>query len=271
MEISCSNIRDLPRPDFIDWLALEADAAIEGAPVHCFKLDWAIDEERLDSWALHVRRHYIRDDELGDYVEYYEQPMADYLQRSVVPDVPQMKSGDFSEIIISDLLQFIEGYEVPRYKQHARKDKNASEHGADVIAYRVKDPDVPSVEDELLTVEVKSQCSTTNLEKGIREAAADSLRDNSRRAINLDYYSRCSRKDGDTRTAKELKRFLVAGEHPFVSKYGAAVVVGVKNVKRKLDGLGADDLGIQAGRSVFIVHGSRLMDLVNEVYSRCVR
>ena len=261
----------MPRPDFIDWLALEADAAIEGAPVHCFKLDWAIDEERLDSWALHVRRHYIRDDELGDYVEYYEQPMADYLQRSVVPDVPQMKSGDFSEIIISDLLQFIEGYEVPRYKQHARKDKNASEHGADVIAYRVKDPDVPSVEDELLTVEVKSQCSTTNLEKGIREAAADSLRDNSRRAINLDYYSRCSRKDGDTRTAKELKRFLVAGEHPFVSKYGAAVVVGVKNVKRKLDGLGADDLGIQAGRSVFIVHGSRLMDLVNEVYSRCVR
>lgn len=271
MRIGSSNIRDLPRPSFIDWLAEEADVVIKGAAVRCFKLNWSIDESRLDSWALHVRRHYMRDGELSSYVGYYGLSIDDYLQTSVIPDIPLIRSGDFAEIIVSDLLQFVEGYEVPRYKQHARKDKNASEHGADVIAYKLNNPDIPCSEDELLTVEVKSRCSSTDLKGGISEAAKDSPRDISRRAINLEYYSRCSLRDGDMRTAKEIRRFLDAGEHPFVSTFGMGIVAGVKDAKRHLAKFDAGSLCIEAGRAVFIVHGTKLMNLVNEVYDRCVQ
>lgn len=269
--INASNIRDLPRPDFIDWLAVEKDTIIRGADTRCFSLDWSIDESRLDSWALHVRRHYMRDDELSKHVDFFGLALDEYLQASVIPDVPQIRSGDFTEIVISDLLQFVEGYEVPRYKQHARKDKNASEHGADVIAYKLNDPDTPCDEDELLTVEVKSRCSSTDLKGGISEAAEDSPRDISRRAINLDYYSRCSLRDGDMRTAKEMRRFLDAGEHPFVSTFGMGVVAGIKDAKKHLAKFDAGSLCIESGRTVFIIHGTKLMDLVNEVYDRCVQ
>ena len=271
MLINTSDIRDLPRPDFIGWLAVETDVIIRDADVRCFRLDWSIDESRLNSWALHVRRHYLRDDELSKHVDYYGLAIDEYLQASVIPDVPQIRSGDFAEIVISDLLQFVEGYEVPRYKQHARKDKNASEHGADVLAYKLNNPDIPCNKDELLTVEVKSRCSSTDLKGGIREAAKDSPRDISRRAINLDYYSRCSLRDGDMKTAKEMRRFLDAGEHPFVSTFGMGVVAGIKDAKTHLAKFDADSLFIEADHTVFIVHGTKLMNLVNEVYDRCVQ
>ena len=97
-------------------------------------------------------------------------------------------SGDFAEMLISDLLQFVEGYEVPRYKQHARKDRNSSEHGTDVIAYKVENPDMPSENDELLAVEVKSRSASSGLSTALSEAAKDSPKDRSRVAMTLAYY-----------------------------------------------------------------------------------
>ena len=270
VKISHSNIRDLPRPDFIEWLVEEDDIQIGEVATRCFRLEGVLDEAALQAWALHVRRHYIRDDELDEYVEINKINKKDYLYESCIPDTPQIMSGDFAEIMISDLLQFIEGYEVPRYKQHARKDKNSSEHGTDVIAYKVANLKIPSMNDELLAVEVKSRSASSALSTAISEAAKDSPKDRSRVAMTLAYYSRCSLQSGDERTAAEIRRFLVASEHPFHESFGIGVVVGIADARRYLRGRSASDLFIKHCDKVFIVHRANLMNLIYAVYDRCV-
>lgn len=106
--------------------------------MHCWRLDWACSDNVLDEWALHLRRHYISDDILENRVMARQTTPDQYLSLRVVPDIPSIRSGDFAEILISDVLQYLYGLVVPRYKQCNRKDKNASEHGNDVIAYQLK-------------------------------------------------------------------------------------------------------------------------------------
>lgn len=269
--INCSNIRDLPKPDFIKWLVEEEDVLIAGVSTRCFRLEGDIDEEALQRWALHVRRHYIRDDELSDYVSFYETSTEEYLRDSCIPDIPQIMSGDFAEIMISDLLQFVEGYGVPRFKQHGRTDKNSSEHGSDVIAYKITDPEKPNASDELLAIEVKSRSASTDLTKAISDASKDSKKDRSRVAMTLSYYSMRSLKSGDKQTSAELRRFLKASEHPFIESFGIGAVAGVKNAKRQLDGRDASEFLINQNDRVFIIHKAHLMDLIREVYSRCIQ
>lgn len=271
VSIGCSNIRDLPRPDFIEWLVEEDDVLIDGVTTKCFRIEGAVDDDgALQRWALHVRRHYIRDDELDRYVEYYGVEPENYLQEYCIPDKPQIMSGDFAEILISDLLQFIEGYAVPRYKQHSRKDRNSSEHGTDVVAYKIANSETPSMSDELFAVEVKSRSASSDLSTALSEAARDSPKDRSRVAMTLAYYSRCSLESGDERTAAEMRRFLNASEHPFRESFGIGAVAGVKDAGRHLKERSAIDFCIKQGDRVFIVHRANLMDLIRDIYVRCV-
>ena len=267
--INKSNIRELPRPCFIDWLVREDEVSIEGCNVECFRLEGSIDDAALVEWSQHIRRHYIRDDELHEYSEYYQIGENEYLREWVIPDVPQIIAGDFAEIVISDLVQFVEGYEVPRYKQHNRSDKNSSEHGTDIVAFKMKNPPSPSKFDELLAIEVKSRSSSTNLKGAISDAAKDSPKDRSRIAMTLAYYSKRSLNAKDDITSSELKRFMNASEHPFKEAFAIAAIAGTDDVERHLEGLSASDLCVAEGETVFVIHKLHLMDLIREIYDRC--
>ncbi|EFU80425.1 Hachiman antiphage defense system protein HamA [Mobiluncus curtisii] len=268
--INCSNIRELPEPSFLSCLKKEGHVLIYDAKVQCFSIEGNIDDKILQEWALHIRRHYVRDDELTDYVHVYEIDAKKHLREDCIPDIPQIRSGDFAEIIISDLIQFIEGYEVPRYKQHGREDKNKSEHGTDVIAYKVTNGSEANNNDELLAVEVKSRSSSPNLKGAIADAARDSLKDRSRIAMTLAYYANRALAAHDTRTSTELKRFLHASEHPFKETFAIGAVVGIKDAEHSLRDKSASDLSINHGQRVFIIHRTRLMDLIHSIYNRCV-
>ena len=269
--IGSSNIRDLPKPAFISWLIEETDVLIAGVSMRCFRIEGRIDDKILQEWALHIRRHYVRDDELTNYVNCYEVPIEQHLREDCIPNVPRIRGGDFAEIVISDLIQFIERYEVPRYKQHGREDKNRSGHGTDVIAYKLSDPKIPSENDELLAVEVKSRSASTDLKGAITEAAEDSLKDRSRTAMTLAYYAERSLRACDTRTSQELKRFLHASEHPFKETFAIGAVAGLVNAQRHLANKSASDLMIRHDTKIFVIHGAKLMELVNNVYNRCVQ
>lgn len=241
---------------------------IEGADVRCYRIEGDIDEAQLDNWALHVRRHYCRDDDLDMYTHYYEIPASDYLAKKI-PDVVQIMSGDFSEIVISDLLQFIEGYQVPRYKQYGREDKNSSGHGTDILAYKMKDPEKPSPDDILLAVEVKSRSGSKKLKDGLREAASDSLKDKSRMAMTIDYFSERSLRCGDLVTASELKRFMLVSEHPCKEEYSIGVTSGTDDVNHAIGNSTAENLGIARGEAIFIIHRKHMLELIKRIYSRC--
>lgn len=258
-------------PSFIHWLSRESNVTIPGAHVRCFYLDPVIDEEVFKDWCLHIRRQYINDKKLEEYASFTCVDKSTYLKKNVIPETPQIRSGDFAEIVIEDLLEFVEGFHVSRYKHCDRTDKDSSEHGADVIGYRIQDPARPSNSDSLIAVEAKSQSSTTNLKKAIEDAALDSPKDRSRLAMTLNYHLRRSIDAGDLINAEALRRFLNKSEHPYQEILASGVLAGVKDAQRHLNGATASDLKLKKDNYVFIVHGPKLMNLIHRIYQGCIQ
>ena len=131
----------MQRPLYIDWLVEEKNKVIKNSiPLTCYKLDYSIDESVLDDWALHIRKNYIDDDQLLDDASINDMSVEQYLKEYVIPQKedelgPTARSGDITEIIVADLLEFVFNYSVPRYKMKNRSGKANSQQGTDVIAY----------------------------------------------------------------------------------------------------------------------------------------
>lgn len=279
--INKSNIRDLPRPYYIKWLISE-EKEVPGVPTKCYELRWKVDEAALDSWALHVRRHYIRDDELRKDCEMFDNTAKSYLQTFCIPTRygsdrlgPITRSGDFAEIIISDMLQFIEGFIVPRYKQIGRTNPNISDSGSDVIGYKVADPSLPRFDDRLVVVEVKSKLTrpvdlADTIKKAAKDSKKDGVDDRFRVGLSLRAIAKKSRDVEDRITEAECRRFLRRAECPYILQRGSAAVVSLDELG-DLSELPIDSLGLSENERLIIVHGSKLMDLVHSIFDRCIK
>jgi len=133
-------------PGYIKWLISEQSVRLEdGIAISCYKLDYSIDDDLFDEWALHIRRHYESDDELKESLIATSLSIEEYLKTFVIPQKsdpfgPTSRSNDFTEIMISDLVEFINGYTVPRCKQDNRSGKTNSAHGTDILAYKFHKP-----------------------------------------------------------------------------------------------------------------------------------
>ena len=152
------------RPQYINWIVKEDGVVVEDQqPLNCYKLSYEIDDAILDDWALHIRRHYVPDDELREDSALHRLTVEEYLRQYVIPQKgepfgPTARSNDISEVLFADLFEFVLNYEVPRCKQYNRSGKNESEHGTDVIAYRFyTERKEPNKNDELVAVEVKAR------------------------------------------------------------------------------------------------------------------
>ena len=57
----------MDKPKYLKWI-VEEDGIIENfdRPLRCYIIDYNKDTEVLDDWALHIRRHYISDEELEE-------------------------------------------------------------------------------------------------------------------------------------------------------------------------------------------------------------
>lgn len=243
---------------------------LQGVETSYYRLDFDIDEAALDEWAVHLRRHYIRDDELAAESSGIGSTPAAYLAESIIPTKKRIRTGDFAEILICDLLQFVEGYESPRYKHHGRIDRNESERGTDVIAYPWFDPSNPNEADELILVEVKSGAGSS-LKETLGRVGADSGKDEARYAMTLNYMRRRSMAAEDKQTEREMSRFLMKGDQTYKRTFAGAATIGLKSLKGKLEGLAAEELGIGAYDKLFIVHAGKFMDLIEDVYDRCTQ
>ena len=164
----------MERPLYINWLVNEEGVTFEdGVALKCYKLSYETDEAVFDDWALHIRKHYVEDDELTDDSVATGLSIEDYLRKYIVPQKqeklgPTARSNDISEILFADLFEFVLHYEVPRCKQYNRSGKNESEHGTDIIAYKFHSKEkTPAKEDELIAIEVKARLSSKEICKTI--------------------------------------------------------------------------------------------------------
>lgn len=265
-------------PKYINWIVEEEGVVLEdNTALTCYSLDYRLDDAVFDDWALHLRQHYISDNELGESLAITELSAEEYLRQYVIPQKtdnfgPASRSNDITEILISDLLEFIYGYKVPRCKQQARSGKTQSEHGTDVIAYRFhKGLEIPSKKDELIAAEVKAQLTSSEA-SSIVDAATDSQKDEHRFAHTLDYYRKKLKHIGKDLESAEIARFQLKTNTDYkITFIGAAVSSQEKIPNKIIMGITGEQLSLKSNQKIFYIHGKKLMDLTHEVYERCVK
>lgn len=266
------------RPLYIDWIAEEKGITLkDGIPLETYCLNYTLDDKVLDDWALHIRRHYESDDELAESLAIKKIAVEDYLKEEVIPQKkdalgPAARAGDITEILISDILQFVLGYHSPRYKQANRSGKCNSEHGTDVFAYKFFRTDKKcDSKDELIAAEVKAILSTSD-HSVITNAVRHSLKDHDRVSRTLNHMRKKLKSMGHIDESRDIVRFLNPAEDPYKTTFYAVGVssedVIVGNVIIDVSG---NDLALQANHKLFYVHGKDLMDLTHNIYDRCIK
>lgn len=182
------------------------------------------------------------------------------------------KPEALTEILISDLLEFVHQYSVPRYKLKNRSGKNNSQQGTDVIAYKYKNEDkTPNDKDELVAAEVKATLS--NMEyTPIKNAIIDSRKDEHRLARSVNYCRKRLKELGKIEEAEEVKRFLFKPDNNYRITYVAAGVSSRENVDDAIElGFSGEELEIRKNELIFYVHGQKLMELAHNIYQRCCK
>lgn len=266
-------------PKYIKWLINESGVTFEdGIPLNSYKLSYEINNDVLDDWALHIRKHYISDEDLEESAELCKLSIREYLEQYIVPQKSEpfgatARSNDISEILFSDLFEFILKYDVPRCKQYNRSGKNESEHGTDVIAYKFFDSEKkPNKKDELIAIEVKARLSSANVLDTVKDAVKDSKKDEYRFAHTLDFYRKKLRYMGKNDESRDIARFQQKVEYPYrISYVGAAITSLPAIANNVIVGLKGEDLEIKTNQSVYFVHGKDLMALTHQVFERCLK
>ena len=268
----------MQRPKYIEWITEENSVVLEdGTPLACYSLDYKLDDHVFDDWALHLRKHYVRDGELDESLSVNGLTVEQYLREYVIPqknDVfgPSSRSNDITEILVSDLLEFVFSYKVPRCKQQNRSGKTQSEHGTDIIAYKFHNIDkTPSKNDELIAAEVKAKLTSTDA-GAIIDAATDSKKDEHRFAHTLDYYRKKLKSLGNASEANDVARFQQKTENNYnITLIGAAVSSQADIPDKIIMGITGEQLCLKSNQKIFYIHGKKLMDLAHIVYDRCVK
>jgi len=174
--------------------------------------------------------------------------------------------------MISDLLEFMHNYTVPRCKQDNRSGKTNSAHGTDILGYKYDGSSQnPKPEDELLAVEGKAGLSSDSYDP-IRKAVSDSQKyDAIRYAHTLNFYRKSLLRKGQEQQANEIARFQKKSENDFILTYIAAAIVSRENITDNAVDIKGKDLELRSGSKVFLVHGKQLMNLAHEIYERCIK
>jgi len=99
----------------------------------------------LSAWASLFRQHYCSDSEIDDLRTGTGLSRADYLTQLVFPDKsakpgPGIRAGDFAELLISDYVEYLLGYWVPRGKYAEKASRDESVKGVDILGFRLTSP-----------------------------------------------------------------------------------------------------------------------------------
>lgn len=266
----------MERPSYIDWIIEEIGITIkDGIPITCYKIDYKEDETIFDEWALHIRRNYIEDDDLLEDAKINGMSIEQYLHEYVIPQRdedlgPTVRSGDITEIIVCDLLEFIFNYSVPRYKQKNRSGKNNSEHGTDVIGYKYFNKSkTPSEKDELIATEVKAKLTGRDY-SSLENAIIESKKDEQRLARTIDYCRKRLKELGNLDQSNEVARFLLKPDNNYKLTYAAAGFSSRQTVDQEIElSASGEELQISSKQKIFYIHGKTLMDLAHKIYERC--
>lgn len=266
------------RPQYIDWIIKEDGVLFEdGKSLECYRVSYDItNEEFLDNWATHLRKHYITDLDLSDAISELGYDEKEYLKKFVIPQKeqprgPQTIACEIAEILLYDIFEHILNYVSLRGRHWNKPTSTSPIQGSDVLAVKIVKEGEASNKDELCVIEVKA--TLTNDDYNILKTAKEhSDKDSLRYSASLNFLRQQYRKQGYVSMANIVARFQQKGNLPYVQKFVAAGVISRKTIEgNRINGVNGSDIGIRFPNQIFLIHGESLMNLAYEVYGRITK
>ena len=259
-----------------------------GGSAQVWKLVTAPDGDIMSDWSKHFRNHYCLDEEIDNLKSGTGLTRAEYLEQLIFPDKsvalgPSIRSGDFSEILMADFIEYVLGeYWVPRFRYDQKFSRNESTKGSDVVGFKMLNNSPPynsSPKDELLVCEVKASLSTGAPSGNILQDAVDasaldaSALDASapnilRKSLTLNAYKRRLWGNGDSKYAI-VERFQDPVNNPYKEKISAAAVLNDSRYDEET--LGTTIVSSHPHQNkliMFVMTGENLMNLAHSLYER---
>lgn len=247
----------------------------DGYSIDIWELSVPSNDAHLSSWASTFRQHYCPDIEIDELREGTGLSRADYLTQLIFPDKsvapgPGIRSGDFAELLVSDYVEYLLGYWVPRGKYAEKASRDESVKGVDILGFRVLSTTSSSPKDTLLAFEVKAQLTDGKYTGRLQKAIDDSSKDFLRRGITLNATKRRLRNAGEFDQAALVQRFQNPSDHPYVYRSGAAAVLSgsAYNVSEIQSLTKAGEHQNKGKLELIVIRGTDLMTLVHSLYKR---
>lgn len=265
------------KPQYLDWLVREKPVITsEGKQIVIYELVIQNDEDILNGWAKHLREHYCADSEIDFLRAGFRLERDEYLREIKFPDAsirpgPSVRSGDFTEILVADYVQYVMDYIVPRTRYDRKVNKNSSTMGSDLIGYKCGKK--ISSNDELIVFEVKATASEIppTPEVRLQKAVNDSNKDVIRLAESLNAVVQRLIDRSDFEEAKRIQRFQNSSDTPYRRRFAAAAVHSnmsySKDVLKTVSTIHHDDPDL----NLIVIHCDKLMNFIHEMYGRACR
>lgn len=255
----------------INWLVkVEPIKTSTGSTIDIYELRQTNNEEILSKWARHFRNHYCLDEQIDILRSGTGKCRADYLKEMKFPSMkgfgPGTRSGDFTEILIADYLEFILSYWIPNRWKYSLKDiSNESKKGIDVIGISLNSDN--SFNDILAVYEVKSYFSGEK--NRLQDAVDDSVKDNMKKGFTLNAIKQHYVEKKDIQNAKKIERFQNINDNPYIEKFGAAVVADSTlfdtDIIKQTD---TSNHPNNKSLSLIVITGSNMKKLITDLYER---
>lgn len=266
------------KPAHVD--CLEPDENIitgEGREVSHLRLHVLDDSGLMSSWAKYFREHYCLDEELDALRDGTGLSREEYLLQLVFPDRsdppgPSIRAGDFAEILVSDYLEYVRGFWVPRQKYAEKAVRNESVKGVDILGFHLVEPDPTNgnPQDVLIAFEVKAKLSGREYDDTLQDAIDHSKKDYYRRALTLNATKRRLRVLGNIQESLVVQRFQNPSDHPYSYQSGAAAVLNetvfdIEGIAQSTNTSGHPN---EEKLELLVIRGNELMSLVHALYAR---
>ena len=247
----------------------------DGRVIDVWELQVQPDAEYLSAWAAHFRQHYCADAEIDDLRSGTGLSRSEYLTQLIFPEMtvapgPSIRAGDFAELLVSDFVEYLLGFWVPRGKYAEKAVRNESVKGVDILGFRLDSPPTASRTDVLLAFEVKAQLSDGEYTGRLQVAINDSSKDYLRLGMTLNAAKRRLLRANAHERASIVERFQNMSDHPYVYRTGAAAVLSdsayneglLQTLTRVGEHRDPDNL------ELIVIRGKDLMQLTHALYKR---
>lgn len=265
---------------YLDWLKDTGKTlkSTDGIPIKVFELKHTADNKVLSEWAKHFRNHYCLDRQIDTLRDGTGKSRAEYLEDLAFPDKnsrqgPSTRAGDFGEILVSDYVEYILGFWVPRTRFSDRQNRSNPTQGVDVLGLKCSNPSDQNPKDELLIYEVKAKLTsntTDESKKRLEMAIKDSAKDfNVRKAESLSALKKYFLNRGHNNEMLKIQRYQNPTDHPYIELSGAAAIILISAINdTQIQMVNAGDHPNRDKLQLVIIGGADLMTLVHSLYER---